>query len=218
MSISVLLADDQELIRQGLRTLLSSRHDVTIVGEAASGRDAVESTKRLRPDVVLMDIRMPGIDGIEATSLITRDPDLAGCHVLMLTTFEIDDYLFDALRAGAAGFLLKTAAGPDIVDAVATVARGDALLSPRHLRLVIEKFARRPTQRHAQAFLAELTPRERDILTDVGTGATNDEIAARRGISHATARTHVSRIMGKLGVHDRAQLVVVAYECGLLDR
>jgi DNA-binding NarL/FixJ family response regulator len=216
--IRVLIADDQDLIRFGLRTLIDSEDGLAFAGEAADGLAAVALARAERPDVVLMDIRMPGIDGIEATRRIVADPQLAGTRVVVLTTFELDEYVFDALRNGASGFLLKDTAPADLLHAVRLVARGDALLSPSVTRRVVREFASRtagrPTRPHPR--LDALTERERQIVGLVGEGLTNDEIAARLVVSPATARTHVSRAMVKLGARDRAQLVVFAYQSGLV--
>jgi DNA-binding NarL/FixJ family response regulator len=216
--IRVLLADDQDLIRLGLRVLLDSEDDLEVVGDAADGLQAVDLVRRLRPDVVLMDVQMPGIDGIEATRRIVADPDLAVTKVIVLTTFEIDEYIFDALRAGASGFLIKDTKPAEVLRAVRLVCDGAALLSPSVTRRLVREFASRPSRiirPHPQ--LAALTDRERETVTLVAEGLTNDEIATRLRISPATARTHVSRAMVKLGARDRAQLVVFAYQSGLTD-
>jgi DNA-binding NarL/FixJ family response regulator len=216
--VRVLVADDQDLVRLGLRTLLTSEDGLTLVGEAADGLAAVEQTRALRPDVVLMDIRMPGIDGIEATRRIAADPGLAGTRVVVLTTFEVDAYVFDALRHGASGFLTKDTKPADLVRAIHLIAAGEALLSPSVTRKVVREFASRPTRvlrPHPQ--LESLTDREREIVGLVGEGLSNEEIAARLVVSPATARTHVSRAMIKLSARDRAQLVVFAYQSGLVD-
>ena len=215
--IRVLLADDQDLIRFGLRVLLDGEDDLAVVGDAADGLQAVDLARRLRPDVVLMDVRMPGIDGIEATGRIVADPQLGATKVIVLTTFEIDEYVFDALRAGASGFLIKDTKPAELLRAIRLVAAGDALLSPSVTRRVVREFALRPSRTvrpHPQ--LATLTERERETVTLVAEGLTNDEIAARLTISPATARTHVGRAMVKLGARDRAQLVVFAYQSGLV--
>jgi DNA-binding NarL/FixJ family response regulator len=216
--IRVLLADDQDLIRLGLRVLLDSEDDLEVVGDAADGLQAVDLVRRLRPAVVLMDVQMPGIDGIEATRRIVADPDLAVTKVIVLTTFEIDEYIFDALRAGASGFLIKDTKPAEVLRAVRLVCDGAALLSPSVTRRLVREFASRPSRiirPHPQ--LAALTDRERETVTLVAEGLTNDEIATRLRISPATARTHVSRAMVKLGARDRAQLVVFAYQSGLTD-
>ena len=216
--IKVLVVDDQELVRFGLRTLVESEDDLTFVGEAADGLGAVALAQEHRPDIVLMDIRMPGIDGLEATRRIVSDPELADTKVIVLTTFELDEYVFDALRYGASGFLLKDTRPADLLQAIRLVADGAALLSPSVTRRVISEFAAQPGRRvtpHPQ--LDSLTPREREIVSLVANGLTNDEIAERLFLSPATARTHVSRAMIKLGARDRAQLVVFAYQSGLVD-
>lgn len=216
--IRVLLADDQDLIRLGLRVLLDSEDDLEVVGDAADGLQAVDLVRRLRPDVVLMDVQMPGIDGIEATRRIVADSDLARTKVIVLTTFEIDEYIFDALRAGASGFLIKDTKPAEVLRAVRLVSDGAALLSPSVTRRLVREFASRPSRIiRAHPQLATLTDRERETVTLVAAGLTNDEIAARLRISSATARTHVSRSMVKLGARDRAQLVVFAYQSGLTD-
>jgi DNA-binding NarL/FixJ family response regulator len=216
--IRVLLADDQALIRAGFRVLLESVDDIEVVGEAVDGAQAVELAASSRADVVLMDIRMPGVDGLEATRRIAASDDLAGVHVLILTTFEADEYVYEALRAGASGFLVKDTEPSDLLQAVRVVARGDALLSPGVTRRLIADIAARPRPGHGidAAQLAELTSREREVLTLIGGGLSNDEIAAKLYLSPLTAKTHVSRILTKLGARDRAQLVVVAYETGLV--
>jgi DNA-binding NarL/FixJ family response regulator len=216
--IRVLVADDQDLVRIGLRTLLDSEDDLRVVGEAADGLAAVALAAEHRPDVVLMDVRMPGIDGIEATRRIAADPELAGTRVVVLTTFEIDAYVFDALRHGASGFLTKDTKPVELIRAIRLVAAGEALLSPSVTRRVVREFATRPSRvlkPHPQ--LDTLTDREREIVALVGEGLSNEEIAERLTVSPATARTHVSRSMIKLAARDRAQLVVFAYQSGLVD-
>ena len=216
--VRVIVADDQELVRIGLRTLLDSEDGLTVVAEAADGLAAVEQTRIHRPDVVLMDVRMPGIDGIEATRRIAADPSLSATRVVVLTTFEVDAYVFDALRHGASGFLTKDTKPADLIRAIRLVAAGEALLSPSVTRKVVREFAARPARvlkRHPQ--LDSLTDREREIVGLVGEGLSNDEIAERLVVSPATARTHVSRAMVKLSARDRAQLVVFAYQSGLVD-
>jgi DNA-binding NarL/FixJ family response regulator len=216
--VRVVVADDQDLVRLGLRTLLNAEDGVTVVGEAADGLAAVEQARAHRPDVVLMDVRMPGIDGIEATRRIVADPSLAGTRVVVLTTFEVDAYVFDALRHGASGFLTKDTKPAELVRAIRLVAAGEALLSPSVTRRVVREFASRPSRvlkPHPQ--LATRTDREREIVGLVGEGLSNEEIAARLVVSPATARTHVSRAMIKLAARDRAQLVVFAYQSGLVD-
>ena len=215
--IRVLLADDQALVRAGFRVLLDSASDIEVVGEAASGEQALSLAKSSRPDVILMDIRMPNLDGLEATRRVVADREMAGVRVLILTTFEVDEYVFEALRSGASGFVVKDIEPAELLQAVRVVARGDALLSPTVTRRLIAEFAGRPEQRRvAAADLDVLTEREREVMTLVAAGHTNDEIAAQLFISPATAKTHVSRAMSKLGARDRAQLVVLAYETGLI--
>jgi DNA-binding NarL/FixJ family response regulator len=217
VTVRVLLADDQPLARAGLRTLLESCDDIEVVGEAASGTEAVERARAARPDVVLMDIRMPGLDGLEATRWIVADERLAGVRVVILTTFDLDEYVYEALRVGASGFLAKDVEPAELRHAVRVVARGDALLSPGVTRRLIAEFAARPAvEPPAADRLKVLTDREREVLALVGEGLSNDDIAARLYMSPATAKTHVSRVMGKLAAHDRAQLVVLAYETGLV--
>ena len=213
---SVLVADDQALVRVGLRKILETEPATTVVGEAVDGEDALRETRRLRPDVVLMDIRMPVLDGIEATRRIVADCD--STRVLILTTFGLDSYVYDALRAGASGFMLKDAPPEEIVAAVRIVANGDALLAPAVTRAVIEEFARRsPTAEPAPPpALAELTPREREVFDLLARGFSNPEICAHLVISEATAKTHVARIFQKLGLRDRVQAVIYAYESGLV--
>ena len=216
MTISVALADDQPLVRMGLRVLIESEDDLRLAGEADNGRGAVALARRTHPDVILMDIRMPGLDGIAALRQITADPSCAGVRVIMLTTFETDEYVFDALQAGAAGFLIKDSEPADMLRAVRLVAAGESLLSPSVTRRVISSFTARSALRRPHPRLAELTEREREVLGLIGEGLSNAEIAERLVVSHATARTHVSRVMVKLGARDRAQLVVIAYQSGLV--
>ncbi len=215
--IRALLADDQALVRGGLRALLDVRDDIEVVGEAADGSEAVALTKSLSPDVVLMDIRMPGTDGLEATRQIASDPRLSQVRIVILTTFGLDEYLFDALRAGASGFLLKDTEPAELLAALRVVAAGDSLISPVMTRRLISEFARRAKQPPRSNQLAVLTEREREVMALVAGGLTNDEIAKRLYVSPATARTHVTRTMTKLGARDRAQLVVLAYETGLVQ-
>jgi DNA-binding NarL/FixJ family response regulator len=215
VSIRVLLVDDQAVVRAGFRVLLQLADDIDIVGEAATGRDAIDQARRARPDVVLMDVRMPGVDGIDATRAIVADPTLAGVRVLVLTTFEIDDYVFGALRAGASGFLLKDLDAEELHAAVRTVAAGKSLLDPAVTRRVIDEFTRRHAEPIAPERLDILTDRERDAVRLAAHGLTNDEIAAQLIISPLTAKTHLNRAMTKLGVNERAQLVILAYETGL---
>ena len=215
--IRVVLADDQALVRAGFRVLLDSAGDIEVVGEAATGDEALVQVREKRPDVVLMDIRMPNTDGLEATRRIATDPGLAGVRVLILTTFEVDEYVFEALRSGASGFVVKDMEPAELLQAVRVVARGDALLAPGVTRRLIAEFAGRPEQRRLTSpDLNVLTGREREIMVLVAAGRSNDEIAAELFISPATAKTHVSRAMSKLGARDRAQLVVLAYESGLV--
>jgi DNA-binding NarL/FixJ family response regulator len=214
---SVLIADDQALVRVGLRKILESEPETTVVGEAADGEDAVALARELRPDVVLMDIRMPVLDGIEATRRIVRAQPAA--RVLILTTFGLDGYVYDALHAGASGFMLKDAPPEEIVAAVRIVASGDALLAPAVTRAVIDEFARRqpPAALVLPPAVGELTPREREVLDLLARGLSNPEICERLVISEATAKTHVARILQKLDLRDRVQAVIYAYESGLLS-
>jgi DNA-binding NarL/FixJ family response regulator len=217
--ISVLLADDQVLVRAGIGAILEIEPDIEVVGEADDGAAAVALATRLRPDVVLMDIRMPGVDGLAATRLIGADPGLGGVHVVMLSTFDLDEYVLEAMRLGAAGFLVKNSEPDELVRGVRAAATGDALLSPGVTRRLIESYVRAAGTRPApevMARLAALTDRERTVLTLVGRGLSNAEIAERLVISPFTAKTHVSRTMLKLGARDRAQLVVMAYESGMV--
>jgi len=214
--IRVLLADDQALVRAGFRALLDAQDDIQVVGEAGDGEQAVGLARELTPDVVLMDIRMPGTDGLAATRQIAADKQLASARVVILTTFELDEYVFEAIRSGASGFLVKDTEPDELVQAVRVVAGGDALLSPSVTRRLIGEFAARAKQPHHPAGLKELTDREQEVLALVGTGLSNHEIAKRLYVSPATAKTHVSRAMIKLRARDRAQLVVIAYESGLV--
>jgi len=214
--ISVLIADDQALVRAGFHALLDAEPDIRVVGEASDGAHAVRLAAQTRPDVILMDIRMPGMDGLEATRRIAADPALAATRILILTTFQLDEYVFEALRAGAAGFLVKDTEPVELLRGVRAVAAGDALLSPSVTRRVIEQFAGRSASPAQPRDLAALTDREREVMALVGEGLSNDEIARRLVVSPATAKTHVSRAMVKLGARDRAQLVVFAYEAGLV--
>ncbi|GAA0421676.1 DNA-binding response regulator [Actinoplanes capillaceus] len=211
--ISVALADDQALVRAGFRAILNGEPDMTVAGEAADGTQAVDLARSARPDVMLMDIRMPGTDGLAATRRICADPDLAGVRVVILTTYESDEYVYGAIRAGASGFLLKDLEPDELIHAVRVVARGDALLAPSVTRRLIAETAGRLTPPPAP-LLDALTGRETEILDLVAAGLSNEEIAARLAISYATTKTHVSRILTKLGLRDRAQLVVLAYESG----
>ncbi|MFL5830981.1 MAG: response regulator [Solirubrobacteraceae bacterium] len=214
--IRVLLADDQALVRAGFRALLDAEDDIEVVGEALDGEEAIKLATGLRPDVVLMDIRMPGLDGLAATRQIATRPDLATVRILILTTFELDEYVFEAIRAGAAGFLVKDTKPADLIDAVRVVAAGEALLSPSVTRRLIAEFAARAKQPPRADRLDELTEREREVMALAAQGLNNEEIAGRLVVSPATAKTHVSRAMVKLGARDRAQLVVLAYETGLV--
>ena len=213
--IRVLLADDQELVRSGFRLILDLADGVEVVGEAGDGREAVQLAKELRPDVVLMDVRMPELDGIEATRQLRQ----AGVdtRVLVLTTFDLDEYVYNAVRAGAAGFLLKDAPREQLVTAVRTVARGEALLAPAITKRLLERFITRPHPGRAVPALAELSERELDVLRLLARGLSNAEIAAELFIGEATVKTHVARILTKLGVRDRVQAVVFAYESGLIE-
>jgi DNA-binding NarL/FixJ family response regulator len=214
--IRVAVADDQQLIRGGFRSLLESEPDLEVVGEAGSGTEAVELVRAQRPDVILMDIRMPDGDGLWATEQIAADPALAATHIVIVTTFELDDYVGRAIRAGASGFLVKDTEPVELIRAVRVVAGGDALLSPGVTRRLLERVAHELTDAPDSSRLATLTAREREVLTLVGAGLTNDEIGARLFLSPLTAKTHVSRIMSKLAARDRVQLVVIAYETGLV--
>jgi DNA-binding NarL/FixJ family response regulator len=222
MTIRVLLADDEKLIRAGFRVLLEAADDVTVVGEAVNGGQAVDLARETQADVLLMDIRMPDVDGLEATRRIAAANDLAGVKVIILTTFETDEYVYQALSAGASGFLVKDCEPDDLLRAVRVVAGGDALLSPSVTRRLIDNLARRggapggPVRSVPGHDLSRLTEREREILGLVAEGLSNDEIAARLYLSPLTTKTHVSRILAKLNARDRAQLVVIAYESGLV--
>jgi DNA-binding NarL/FixJ family response regulator len=217
MTIRVLLADDQALVRAGFRVLLETEDGFDVVGEAGDGEQAVALAAEHRPDIVVMDVRMPGTDGLEATRRITADPALAGVKVLVLTTFDVDEYVYEALRSGASGFLLKDTEPVELLRALHVVAAGEALLAPTVTRRLIAEFVGRPEHRRVNpSAVREVTDREREVLALVAGGLSNDEIAAHLVISTATARTHVSRIMTKIGARDRAQLVVLAYESGLV--
>jgi DNA-binding NarL/FixJ family response regulator len=214
--IRVVIADDQALVRAGFRALLDAQDDIEVVAEAGDGEEAVRLASRERPDVVLMDIRMPGVDGLAATRRIAADERLSGVHVVILTTFDLDEYVFEALRSGASGFLVKDTEPVELIHAVRVVARGDALLSAGVTRRLIEEYASLAQDSRPSPQLGLLTDREREVMALVGAGLTNDEIAERLFMSPATAKTHVSRAMVKLNARDRAQLVVFAYESGLV--
>jgi DNA-binding NarL/FixJ family response regulator len=214
--IRVLLADDQALVRGGFRALLDAEDDIEVVGEASDGEEALRLARERKPDVVLMDIRMPGVDGLAATRAIAEDERLAGVRVVILTTFDLDEYVYEALAGGASGFLVKDTEPAELIAGVRAVARGDALLSPGVTRRLIAQFASRARSPSPFTGLDELTERESEIVTLVGTGLSNQEIADRLVVSPLTAKTHVSRAMVKLGARDRAQLVVIAYEAGLV--
>ncbi|MFH8486825.1 response regulator [Streptomyces longisporoflavus] len=214
--IRVLLADDQSLVRAGFKALLDAQPDIGVAGEAADGDEAVRMVRELRPDVVLMDIRMPLLDGLAATRAITGQPDLNDVKVVMLTTFELDEYVFEAIRSGASGFLVKDTEPEELLRAVRAVVHGDALLSPGVTRRLIAEFAARSKEPAGPEPLGGLTEREREVMALVGIGLSNEEIARRLVVSPLTAKTHVSRTMVKLGARDRAQLVVLAYESGLV--
>ncbi|WP_326810525.1 response regulator transcription factor [Streptomyces scopuliridis] len=214
--IRVVLADDQTLVRAGFRSILDSEDDMEVVGEASDGEQAIALARELRPDVVLMDIRMPGLDGLEATRRILGDPRLDGVRVVSLTTFDIDDYVYGALRAGASGFLVKDTEPMELLHGVRVVARGDALIAPAVTRRLIAEFAGRGKRPDPSPRLNALTEREIEVMGLVGAGLSNQEIAQRLVLSPATAKTHVSQIMTKLSVRDRAQLVILAYESGMI--
>ena len=212
----VLIADDDDLMRAGLAQLLGTDPAIEIVGHAATGREAIDRARRLKPDVVLMDVRMPDLDGIAATTALTRE--VPATRVLILTTFEQDDYIFGGLRAGASGFLLKRTRPEDLIAAVHTVAAGDALLSPSVTRRVIERVSRQPSPNVDDGGLDELTPRERDVLALIARGLSNREIGAELTVEESTVRSHVKRILMKLGLRDRVQVVIFAYEHGINER
>jgi len=218
MSLDVLIVDDQALVRAGFRMILEAEEDVVVVGEAADGREAVAEARRLKPDVGLMDVRMPDVDGIEATRRLLAD-DESGAKVVMLTTFDMDEYVYDALRAGASGFLLKDVPPEQLVAGIRAVANGDALLAPAVTRRVIEEFVRRPpsSAQTLPASLGELTARELEVLKLIARGHSNAEIATELFVSETTVKTHVAHVLRKLNVRDRVQAVVLAYECGLVE-
>jgi DNA-binding NarL/FixJ family response regulator len=217
MSIRVLLVDDQALIRAGFRMILEAEEDIEVVGECSDGTQAVDSVRRLKPDVVLMDIRMPEMDGIEATRLIANGGGEGAPRVLMLTTFDLDEYVYDALRAGASGFLLKDVPAEQLVDGIRVVAQGEALLAPSVTRRLIQEFSRGAfAQQSAPVELEELTPRELEVFKLIARGMSNAEIAAELIVSETTVKTHVARVLMKLGVRDRVQAVVLAYESGVV--
>lgn len=217
MSIRVVVADDQALFRQTLALLIGSEDDMEVVAEAADGEQAFQAALEHRPDVVLMDIRMPGTSGVEATAMIADHPDLSDVHVLILTTFEVDEHVAQAIRAGASGFIGKGIRAEDLLDAVRTVAGGNSLLSPIATSALISRFLSTPSRADSTSGLfGQLTPRELEVVTLVALGMSNDEIAAELVISAVTAKTHVNRAMTKLDVRDRAQLVVLAYQCGVV--
>ncbi|QKW36593.1 response regulator transcription factor [Actinomadura sp. NAK00032] len=215
--IEVLLADDQGLVRAGFRSILDDEDDITVTGEAADGEQAVAACRALRPDVALLDVRMPRMDGLEAARKITGDPRLDGVHVVILTTFDLDEYVYGALRAGATGFLLKDTEPAEMIHAVRVAARGDALITPSVTRRLIGEFAGRADAPEPGPRLRSLTGREREVMLLVAAGHSNDEIAGRLVLSTATVKSHVSRIMAKAGARDRAQLVVMAYESGMVS-
>lgn len=218
MTVRVLLVDDQALIRTGFRMILSAESDIEVVGECADGTQAVDSVRRLKPDVVLMDIRMPEMDGIEATRRIVESDAEPAARVLMLTTFDLDEYVYDALRAGASGFLLKDVPADQLVAGIRLVAAGDALLAPSVTRRLIEEFSKAPPVRQDRpAALEDLTPRELEVFTLISRGMSNHEIATELVVSETTVKTHVARVLLKLGVRDRVQAVVLAYESGLVS-
>ena len=216
MTIRVLVADDQALVRGSFRILVDTAPDLTSVGEAATGAEALEIARREKPDIVLMDIRMPGMDGIEATRQIAADTQTSAVRVLILTTFDLDEYVFAALRAGASGFLLKDTRPADLLAAIRVVAAGDALLAPAITRRLIEEFNRHPEPQQRPAAVDEITERECEVLTLIGLGLSNTEIASSLHVSLSTAKTHVGRLLTKLSARDRAQLVIAAYNTGLV--
>jgi DNA-binding NarL/FixJ family response regulator len=216
VTITVVLVDDQALVRAGFRMILEAQDDIAVVGEAGDGVEAVVAIRQLRPDVVLMDVQMPRMDGLEATSLIVQEADIRS-RVVILTTFERDDYVFEALRAGASGFLLKNAPPEELVHAVRVVAEGEALLAPSVTRRVIEDYARRPAPRSSEVDIGRLTEREVEVLQLLATGKSNSELATHLFLGEGTIKTHVSNLLTKLGLRDRMQAVVFAYESGLVE-
>jgi DNA-binding NarL/FixJ family response regulator len=216
MPIRVLVADDQPVVRAGFQTILEAQPDIVVVGEAGDGREAVEQAHRLQPDVVLMDVRMPNVDGLQATRQLAGPCVPRPVRVLVLTTFDLDDYVYEALRAGASGFLLKDVRRDDLVAAVRVVAAGDALLAPSVTRRLIQEFARRPPTKASRHLTDRLTPRERDVFESVARGMSNAEIAERLHLGDATVKSHVTHVLLKLGLRDRIQAVIYAYESGLV--
>ena len=216
MTIRILIVDDQALVRGGFHLLIDAAPDMTVIAEAGDGVTAVALTREHRPDIVLMDIRMPDLDGIEASRQITSRSDLTNTRILMLTTFDLDEYVFAALRAGASGFLLKDTSPEELLNAIRVITAGEALLAPKATRHLIEEFARRPEHKPRSRTLDAITEREQEVLMEIARGLSNTEIAATLHMSPATAKTHVSRLLAKLNARDRAQLVIVAYEAGLV--
>ncbi|NYI79843.1 response regulator [Nocardioides panzhihuensis] len=216
MTVKIVVVDDQDMVRSGFVALLSTQPDIEVVGTAADGSEAVQVVRRTHPDVVLMDVRMPVMDGIEALRQLAENPATAQIKVIMLTTFDADEYVHESLRLGASGFLLKDASPDELASAIRVVHAGEALLSPSVTRQVIAQFARAPRKRRADPRLKQLTEREREVLENIARGSSNSEIAAELFLAEQTVKTHVSRILGKLGLRDRAQAVVFAYESGLV--
>ncbi|MFE3997790.1 response regulator [Nocardioides sp. YIM B13467] len=216
MTVKIVVVDDQEMVRSGFVALLSTQPDIEVVGTAADGSEALQVVRRTHPDVVLMDVRMPVMDGIEALRQLSENPATAQTKVVMLTTFDADEYVHESLRLGASGFLLKDASPDELASAIRVVHAGEALLSPSVTRQVIAQFARAPRRRKADPRLKQLTEREREVLENIARGSSNSEIAAELFLAEQTVKTHVSRILGKLGLRDRAQAVVFAYESGLV--